>query len=169
MRSPWTALRTSQEQIRNETDERAELVQLRRRCLELQAVVVAGGLGMVTLLGHPLGLRDASGATWSGAALVLVVALLAVWLVARAIGRRRYGTHVTPERDRAETLRALLLPLFVVVAGAAHWSVGGWVGGDLADTGFYVGVLAIAMSAGLGPRLWLIRKPAPGEDRAGEM
>ncbi len=43
MRSPWTALRTSQEQIRNETDERAELVQLRRRCLELQAVVVAGG------------------------------------------------------------------------------------------------------------------------------
>lgn len=121
MRSPWTALRTSQEQIRNETDERAELVQLRRRCLELRAVVVAGGLGMVTLLGRPLGLRDASGATWSGAVLVLAVALLAVWLVARAIGRRRYGMHVTPERDRAETFRALLLPLLVVVAGAAHW------------------------------------------------
>lgn len=166
MRSPWTALRTSQEQIRNETDERAELVQLRRRCLELQAVVVAGGLGMVTLLGRPLGLRDASGATWSGAVLVLAVALLAVWLVARAIGRRRYGTHVTPERDRAETVRALLLlPLLMVVAGAAHW----WVGGDLADTGFYVVVLAIAMGAGLGLRLWSIRKPAPGEDRAGEM
>jgi hypothetical protein len=166
MRSPWTALRTTQEQIRNETDERAELVQLRRRCLELQAVVVAGGLGMVTLLGRPLGLRDASGATWSGAVLVLVVALFAVWLVARAIGRRRYGTHVTPERDRAETLRALLLlPLFVVVAGAAHW----WVGGDLADTGFYVVVLAVAMGAGLGLRLCLIRKPVPGDDRAGEM
>lgn len=167
MRSPWTALRTSQEQIRNETDERAELVQLRRRCLELRAVVVAGGLGMVTLLGRPLGLRDASGATWSGAVLVLAVALLAVWLVARAIGRRRYGMHVTPERDRAETVRALLLllPLLVVVAGAAHW----WVGGDLADTGFYVVVLAIAMGAGLGLRLWSIRKPAPGEDRAGEM
>ncbi|KAA1018381.1 hypothetical protein FVA95_23590 [Pseudonocardia sp. EV170527-09] len=166
MRSPWTALRTSQEQIRNETDERAELVQLRRRCLELRAVVVAGGLGMVTLLGRPLGLRDASGATWSGAVLVLAVALLAVWLVARAIGRRRYGMHVTPERDRAETVRALLLlPLLVVVAGATHW----WVGGDLADTGFYVVVLAIAMGAGLGLRLWSIRKPTPGEDRAGEM
>ncbi|WP_224388563.1 hypothetical protein [Pseudonocardia sp. ICBG1293] len=160
MPSPWTALRETQRQIRNETDERAELVLLRRRCLEMQVVVVAGALGVVVLLGRPLGLRDASGATWSGAVLVLVLSLVAVWLVARAVGRALYGTHVTPERERAETLRALLLlPLLVVVAGAVHW----WVGGDLADTGLYVVLLAVATGAGLGLHLWWIRKPVPSE------
>ncbi|GAA4996355.1 hypothetical protein WHI96_11960 [Pseudonocardia tropica] len=161
MRSPWTALRKAQERIRNETDERAELVLLRRRCLELQVVVIVGAVGALVVLGRPLGLRDAPGATWSGAVLGLVMAVLVAWLVARAVGRQRYGTHVTPERDRAETLRTLLmLPLLVVAAGAAHW----WVGGDLAGTGLYVVLLAVAMTAGLGLRLRSIREPGPSED-----
>ena len=131
--------------IREERDERIELIRLRRARLELATTTVVAVVGAAALLAWP-GLPDrarATGLAW------LLAGTYVAWVLARVVARHRHGSAGTPELWRADALRnLLLLPVNTVGVGLLYWLLGR----DLTGAVTFAVILFVALGVGLGVR-----------------
>jgi hypothetical protein len=148
LRELW---RQSNEVIREEHDERAEVINLRVTCAVLAAASLTAFAGIVLLLLLPLSgdhLRLGLG--------LVPPAMLVAGAAAQAVALRLHGPP-SPSLQRAATQRALLLGLPVLgglVAGLADLLAHGDPGQALR-----LGLaLMLGSFAGLGAHLWLLHR-----------
>lgn len=145
MRAPWTVLRDARAEIARESDERGELLRLRRARVELRTVAVVAVAGLVIMLWQP-GVRESAVAGRIPLPLSLLTLTMVAWFIAHAAAKARHGGRVSPEAERADALWGLAtVPASVLVAGFIYW----YLGQDLQSVLIYLAFLAPAMAIGM--------------------